>query len=550
MRKHIILVSLLVVALSSSVLLGCGDKKTDTGETNNQNNYEVISSYDWSNLEPGQKEEYYSYTEAPMTKLQENGVVGKDELADPTKPVSRGQFVSWIVKGLALEADTGYTFDDVAKDHPYHDAISTAAQNGIIEKTDSFMPDEDLLRGDAAVWLVNAKGNEAKEAATALPEPLIPAQDGWTETLEMGNEVANSLSLCILPDHQMMYYRWLEGDDYRYIRPAYPMLVSEACYSVYMLTNPPTRGGAITIGQAQEPKTLFSGLDTMSAMTQITSLLYESSTGGFDEFWGRFPVMLKFMPTQENGDWVIDYDENGEVNKMIVTYHLHEGLKWSDGVEITSKDALFSYHFYNHPACPVIHNEMDFWIDSMVALDDYTVQVTWNTPYLYANSGIGLMPAHWFEEKFDYVLEPYDINDKSYYDYDQDIEETTENEAYVSDKCKADADFIVSATSGDAGEDSYGRAPVHAGCYKVKSWERGQTIILEPNEYYLYGKPLLDNIIFRTIESTDTLLASAIAGQVDMTLTGLTFDQAKQLEKQETDQLPVFTPSLTWEHVD
>jgi peptide/nickel transport system substrate-binding protein len=35
-----------------------------------------------------------------------------------------------------------------------------------------------------------------------------------------------------------------------------------------------------------------------------------------------------------------------------------------------------------------------------------------------------------------------------------------------------------------------------------------------------------------------------------MTLTGLTFDQAKQLEKQAKDQIPVFTPSLTWEHAD
>ena len=35
-----------------------------------------------------------------------------------------------------------------------------------------------------------------------------------------------------------------------------------------------------------------------------------------------------------------------------------------------------------------------------------------------------------------------------------------------------------------------------------------------------------------------------------MTLTGLTFDQAKQLEKQTKNQIPVFTPSLTWEHID
>lgn len=546
MRKHIAIISLLVVTLSSSVLIGCGKKTSDNGTPSD---YDVVSSYDWSQLPEKQRPEYYEYTEEPMTNMQTIGVVSSTELKNPAKPITRGQFVSWLVKALQLEADTGYSFGDVPKDHPYFEAISTAAQNGIIEQNDTFMPDDELLRGDAAVWLINAKSEEAKEQAASIVEPLIPAQDGWEEALAMGDEVANALSVCILPDHQLMYYRWLAGDDFRYIRPEYPMLVSEACFSLYMLLNPPVRGGNLTIGQSQEPTTLFSGLDQMSAMSQITSLLYESSTGGFDEFWGRFPVMIKKMPTQENGDWEIFYNENGEIDKMVVTYHLHKGLKWSDGTEITAKDALFSFFFYNHPAAPVIHNEMDFWIDDMVALDDYTVQVTWNTPYLYANSGIGVMPSHWFEEQFDYVLEPYNINDKSYYDYEMDDRDTQENEAYVSQKCKDDADFIVAATQGDA-ENAYGRNPLHAGAYKVKSWERGQTIILEPNENYMYGKPLIDNIVFRTIENTDTLLAAAIAGQVNMTLTGLTFDQAKELEKQATDQIPVFTPSLTWEHID
>ena len=30
---------------------------------------------------------------------------------------------------------------------------------------------------------------------------------------------------------------------------------------------------------------------------------------------------------------------------------------------------------------------MDLWIDDVVAIDDYTVQVLWNTPYLFGNGG-------------------------------------------------------------------------------------------------------------------------------------------------------------------
>ena len=114
---------------------------------------------------------------------------------------------------------------------------------------------------------------------------MIQAQDGYDE---VPANAAGSLTVALLPDYQLMYYRWIAGDEFRYIMSEKPMLVAEACYSVFMLNYPPKRGGTLTIGQAQEPKTLFSGLDTMSAMSQITSLLYEGSTGGHDEFWDAF----------------------------------------------------------------------------------------------------------------------------------------------------------------------------------------------------------------------------------------------------------------------
>ena len=145
MRKHIALISLLVVTLSSSVLIGCGKKTSDNGTPSD---HEVVSSYDWSQLPEKQKPEYYGYTEEPMTNMQTIGVVSSTELENPAKPITRGQFVSWIVKALQLEADTGYSFGDVPEDHPYFEAISTAAQNGIIEQNDTFMPDDELLRGD------------------------------------------------------------------------------------------------------------------------------------------------------------------------------------------------------------------------------------------------------------------------------------------------------------------------------------------------------------------------------------------------------------------
>ena len=110
--------------------------------------------------------------------------------------------------------------------------------------------------------------------------------------------------------------------------------------------------------------------------------------------------------------------------------------------------------------------------------------------------------------------------------------------------------FIARVAQADtkAGYD-YNQNPMHAGAYRVKKWEQGQSIQLEANENYIFGRPLLETITFRTIDAT-TSLAAAIAGNVDMTLTGLSFDQAMQLEKRESTQKPRLTPSLTWEHID
>lgn len=543
---------LLVLVLSVSLFNGCKKKepilKVDATKIPK---YEKELDFDWSKLPEKQKPEYFAYTIDYMYKLLSINLLEEKDVLVPSREITRGEFVDWMVRSLDLKA----TADQVAltdiKGNTYEKSILIAAQNNIINKEGAFTPDASLLRADAAIWLINAKGETAKAEAAKYTEPLIQAQDGYDEVLAHEG-AAGPLTVCLLPDYQLMYYRWIAGDEFRYIMSEKPMLAAEACYSIFMLNYPPKRGGTITIGQSQEPKTLFSGLDTMSAMSQITSLLYEGFTGGHDEFWGRFPIMIKRIPTFENGLWKITKDDKGEVKSMEVTYELRQGLKWADGSDITADDAVFSYHLYNHPSFPTIHSEMDLWIDDVKAVDNYTIKVFWNTPYLFGNGGIGLMPRKYFESKLNYHLEPFSLVDKTYYDPEKDNPATEEvDESFKSEKFLADEAFINKVVAADAAVNyDYMRNPMHAGAYKVQKWEQGQSIILEANENYIFGKPLIETITFRTIENTDTLLAAAIAGNVDMTLTGLTFDQAMQLEKRESTQKPRLTPSLTWEHID
>jgi len=512
--------------------------------------YAKTMNYDWSMLPKGQKIDYYKNQIGYIDKLLSLQVVTENEVQIPSRQITRKEFIHWLIKLMDFKLQSnGYSFADVPKSLPEHDFIITAVLKGIIEKTDTFRPDDPLIRSEAALWLVNARGNQAKAEALKYKEPLIPAQDGYFEVPE---NAIGTMTVCILPEYQLLQYRWTEGDEFRYIRPNDPMLVVEAAYSIFMVRYPPKQGGALVIGQTQEPTSLFSGVDSSSASGEITSLLYESAVGGYDEFWCNFPVMVKRIPTQENGLWKIkkSKESNGtEKITMTVTFELRKGLFWADGSPITGDDAVFSYLLTNHPSFPGIHNESDYWVDRIVVdpQDPYRITVYWNTSYLFANENISFMPRNYFEKKLQYALKSYDIKDKSYYDSNRDDPETEDkDESFKSAQYLKDEEFVQKVVASD-----YNQKPMHNGSYTVANWQQGQSIVLKANPYYLFGKPLLDSITFRLIDNTDTLLAAAKAGNVDMTLVGLSFEQAEELKNQSKTNLKVvFTPSLTWEHID
>ena len=79
-----------------------------------------------------------------------------------------------------------------------------------------------------------------------------------------------------------------------------------------------------------------------------------------------------------------DFESNADATKF--TFHLREGMKWSDGEPFTTADVMFWYeHILNDdnvlPAKPgyakTANGEMGVW----EAVDDYTYTVTFSEPY-------------------------------------------------------------------------------------------------------------------------------------------------------------------------
>ncbi len=409
---------------------------------------------------------------------------------DAFQVVKRGDFVRWLVKARNIpHQESQHIFSDLDPTDPNYPYIMTALEAGIIEKTPSFRPKDPLLRADASIWLVNTHGDLAKKRALEYSEPLIPAQDGYDGIPE---RAIGTLSTCYAPDYQLMEYRQLAFDPYRYVQAETPLLTGEAAYSLYQLVYPPKRWGDLVIGATGSIYSLFYSLDIWSSI-DISSLIYEREVRAQNQIMGVFPGLIKRVPTQDNGLWKINYDDKGNFLNMEVTFELRKGIKWCDGSTITADDFVFGFYLLNHPRWNIGMDQVGFLVDKAEAVDENTFKTTWNTLHLECAT-ILPMPRRYFEEKLDYHLEPYNLNDPSYYIPPKD----DEDEGFESEKYQNDASFVHSCIFWA----DYDTKPVHAGPYRVVSWEKGDSwdsdkdeeILLEANEHYIFGPPLIPRI--------------------------------------------------------
>jgi peptide/nickel transport system substrate-binding protein len=511
MKKWIcfVLCFFMIIFIVPQSIYGEGQKSTTSLRSNLNPSYSLrLDTFEWM--------------DSCIKKCTESLIFEETDVYDSMDAIERGDFLRWLIQSMDIPlVSSDHNFADVDKNNPNYKYIQTAVEAGIIEKTTHFYPHDFLLRYVASIWLVNATGEEAIQKALSYTQPVIAAQDGY---YEVPKEAIGSMTVCYLPAYQLMNYRYITNDGYRRVHPCQPLLFGEAAYSFTMMMNPPKKGGDVSISFLQEPSTLFPSIDWVRTSHDVGAMIGSPSRDA-DNYWGRYPELLKRIPTQENGLWTIQQDKNGEFQSMEIVYELRENIFWSDGTPITAQDALFAFYFYRHPSCPIVHSEIDFWVNKIVALDEHKVMVQWNTPYFHADSGLGLLPRHYFEEKFQYILEPYDI---------------TKPQDETSEKYKADTSFIMNCCK----DEEYGENPILAGPYVVEEWNKGYSILLKPNPYYLFDAPVLDEIRIEFFPSPSHIFKDSNESVVDVAPIFYADD-----DHPATHDIHV-TPSTTWEHID
>ncbi|NWF69531.1 MAG: hypothetical protein HXY40_10635 [Chloroflexi bacterium] len=148
-------------------------------------------------------------------------------------------------------------------------------------------------------------------------------------------------------------------------------------------------GVTMIIGWEQEPD-LPSPLSNSAFSAYLTNF-YARDIWGWDTERVIHAEMVEEVPTPDNGlvtfvPVQVDINGDGELEDAEapqVTYRLRQGMLWSDGTPITSADCMFYHNVMMQP------DPLDSWqrgdypavVASAEAIDDYTVVLTYNTPF-------------------------------------------------------------------------------------------------------------------------------------------------------------------------
>jgi peptide/nickel transport system substrate-binding protein len=219
----------------------------------------------------------------------------------------------------------------------------------------------------------------------------------------------------------------------------------------------------IIFGLYQEPDVLNPFIATQYAADEVSRMVVEGLVE-VDPNGEYFPVLAKEVPSPKNG--LVSKDG------LEVTYHLKEGVVWSDGVPFTCKDVVFTWKALTTPGNGAVNTSGYDKISSVTCDGDYTVHVKFSkfyAPYLTL---------------FDNVLPEHAAGD---------IKDMTKWE-YNTKKLLGTGPFVL------------------------KEWVSGDHITLVKNPKYrdYPAKPKVDQIIVRIIPSREVGKALITSGEIDI----------------------------------
>jgi peptide/nickel transport system substrate-binding protein len=185
------------------------------------------------------------------------------------------------------------------------------------------------------------------------------------------------------------------------------------------------------------------------------------------------PILSNDTASSEISDWLFNglfkYDKDGKPTvelaksynfetptKLIIK--LRDNVLWHDNEKFTSKDVIFTYEKIIDPKVFNSIKSNFKQVQSVKAIDDYTIEVIYKEPYFKALETwmVGILPYH--------IL-------------------------------KDEKDLMTS---------SFNKNPIGTGSYKLKDFKQGQDIELIANDKFFDGRPKIDKILYKFLPDPNT----------------------------------------------
>ena len=244
------------------------------------------------------------------------------------------------------------------------------------------------------------------------------------------------------------------------------------CFSLALLASPalaqkPVYGGALTVAQGVEPP----GLDpTTATSAAIPRVVYTN-------------VLEGLVRIERDGQIGPALAERYTISKdgKEYTFFLKKDVKFHDGKPFDAEDVKFTFARLTDPKAGIAHPEYYSEIESVQALDGYTVKIKMKNV----------------------------------------------NSLFLFNLARPDS-IIVSKQS----VDKLKTAPVGTGAFKVTEWARGSHITLTKfDDYHRKGLPYLSKVTFKFIGDASAQIASLKAGDIDVIGYDVSPENARLLEK-------------------
>lgn len=327
-------------------------------------------------------------------------------------------------------------------------------------------------------------------------------------------------------------------------------------------TDAPAGPKVMVVCMAQEPATLYTLSESALVKTAVLEAVYD---WGVDQrTYDYQAVGLKKLPNFDDGDatktevavkvgdkvydaatdavvtieatstvtlnqlegdpMVVDFSkpeeaEGAKAIQLAVTWALADGLTWEDGTPVTTADVLFAWEVASSPDSPNVKYTIDRTA-SLEAVDEmswtWTSLPGFTTGTYFLDALVNPLPSHIYGKEGSSPMTPAQMLE----------------------------------------DEAVNRDPLAFGPFKVDEWVAGDKIVLSKNPTYYRaseGLPKLDQLIYRFVPDTNSLIAQLASGECDLGTQDAAFEGSLPLIEQFEAQgllKPQIVAGTVYEHLD